>query len=434
MAQFKCIRCGQTAPASDNYVCPCGGLFEVNHEFGNISLDQFDSKLSDISKAWSSGVWRYKELIHPKIDPKHIVSRPEGNTNLYKRSRVSEYAGVDGFYLKHEGENPSGSFKDRGMTVGVSVAVQDGAKKVACASTGNTSASMASYAAQAGLQGIVFIPDGMIAFGKLAQALAYGSQVVQVNGNFDDAMSLIKNGAKKLGFYILNSLNPWRIEGQKSIILEMLQQRRWNPPDWIVVPAGNLGNTSAFGKALRELKQLGLIDKMPRIAAIQAEGANPFYKLWNSVDKKLVPMKPDTIATAIKIGNPVSWEKALRSIRETNGIVEQVNDNEILNAKAIIDASGIGCEPASAASLAGTRKLRDMGIIAEDDEVVGILTGNLLKDPDNTVQYHIGKIEGIQARYSNKPVQVEADLDKIQAVLSQVNQPAPGQEVKHSGN
>ncbi len=434
MAQFKCIRCGHIAPASDKYVCQCGGLYEVHHDFGNISLDQFDGKLSNIDSVWSSGVWRYKELIHPEIDPKHIVSRPEGNTNLYKRARVSEYAGIEGFYLKHEGENPSGSFKDRGMTVGVSVAVQDGAKKVACASTGNTSASMASYAAQAGLQGIVFIPEGMIAFGKLAQALAYGSQVVQVKGNFDDAMSLIKNGAKQLGFYILNSLNPWRIEGQKSIIFEMLQQRRWNPPDWIVVPAGNLGNTSAFGKALRELKQLGLINKMPRIAAIQAEGANPFYKLWNSVDKKLESMKPDTIATAIKIGNPVSWEKALRSIRETNGVVEQVNDNEILNAKAIIDASGIGCEPASAASLAGARKLRDMGIIDEDDEVVGILTGNLLKDPDNTVQYHIGKIEGIQPLYSNKPVQVEADLDKIQAVLGQVNQPAPGQEVKYNGN
>ncbi len=434
MAQFKCISCGHIAPASDKYVCHCGGLYEVHHEFGNISLDQFDGKLSNINSVWSSGVWRYKELIHPELDPKNIVSRPEGNTNLYKRQRVSEYAGVDGIYLKHEGENPSGSFKDRGMTVGVSVAVQDGAKKVACASTGNTSASMASYAAQTGLQGIVFIPEGMIAYGKLAQALAYGSQVVQVKGNFDDAMSLIKNGAKQLGFYILNSLNPWRIEGQKSIIFEMLQQRRWIPPDWIVVPAGNLGNTSAFGKALRELKQLGLIDKMPRIAAIQAEGANPFYKLWNSVDKKLVSMKPDTVATAIKIGNPVSWEKALRSIRETNGIVEQVNDNEILNAKAIIDASGIGCEPASAASLAGARKLRDMGVISEDDEVIGVLTGNLLKDPENTVQYHIGQIEGINAKYSNKPVQVEADLDKIQAVLSQGNQPAPGQEVKHSGN
>ena len=431
MAQFKCIRCGQIAPASDNYVCPCGGLYEVHHDFGDISLDHFDSKLCDIGSIWSSGVWRYKELIYPDLDSRHIVSRPEGNTNLYKRQRVSEYAGIDGIYMKHEGENPSGSFKDRGMTVGVSVAVQTGAKKVACASTGNTSASMAAYAAQAGLEGIVFVPEGMISYGKLAQVLAYSSKVIQVKGNFDDAMGLIRNGAKRLGFYILNSINPWRIEGQKSIVFEMLQQRRWESPDWIVVPAGNLGNTSAFGKALRELKQLGLIGKIPRIAAIQAEGANPFYKLWHSDDKKLEPIKPDTIASAIKIGNPVSWEKALRSIRETDGVVEQVTDNQILDAKAIIDASGVGCEPASAASLAGARKLRDLGVIAKDDQVVCVLTGNLLKDPETTVNYHI---EGISARYSNKPVVVEADLDRIEAVLSQGNRPAPSQEVKHIGN
>ncbi len=431
MAQFKCIRCGQTAPASDNYVCSCGGLYEVHHDFGDISLDLFDEKLRKIGSAWGSGVWRYKELIHPELDPKYIVSRPEGNTNLYKRKKVSEYAGIDGIYMKHEGENPSGSFKDRGMTVGVSMAMESGAKKVACASTGNTSASMAAYAAQAGLNGIVFVPEGMIAYGKLAQALAYGSKVIQIKGNFDDAMGLVRNGAKRLGFYILNSINPWRIEGQKSIVFEMLQQRGWKSPDWIVVPAGNLGNTSAFGKALRELKQLGLIEKVPRIAAIQAAGANPFYKLWHSADKKLVSMKPDTIASAIKIGNPVSWEKALRSIRETDGIVEQVTDDEILDAKAIIDASGVGCEPASAASVAGARKLRDMGIIASDDQVVCILTGNLLKDPSTTVKYHL---EDINARYSNRPLVVEADLDKIEAALSQPNKPARLQEVRNVGN
>lgn len=431
MAQFKCIRCGQTAPASDNYVCPCGGLYEVHHDFGDISHELFDAKLRELGSAWGSGVWRYKELIHPELDPKYIVSRPEGNTNMYKRKKVSEYAGIDGIYMKHEGENPSGSFKDRGMTVGVSMAMESGAKNVACASTGNTSASMAAYAAQAGLNGIVFVPEGMIAYGKLAQALAYGSRVIQVKGNFDDAMGLVRNGAKRLGFYILNSINPWRIEGQKSIVFEMLQQRGWESPDWIVVPAGNLGNTSAFGKALRELKQLGLIDKVPRIAAIQAEGANPFYKLWHSADKKLVSMKPDTIASAIKIGNPVSWEKALRSIRETDGIVEQVTDDEILDAKAIIDASGVGCEPASAASVAGARKLRDMGIIASDDQVVCILTGNLLKDPSTTVKYHL---EDINARFSNRPLVVEADLDKIEAALSQPHKPAPVQEVRPVGN
>jgi threonine synthase len=405
-------------------------LYEVDHYFGYVSLNYFDGKLSSIGSSWSSGVWRYKELIHPELDPKFIVSRPEGNTNLYKRAKVEDYTGIEELFLKHEGENPSGSFKDRGMTVGISVALSDGASKVACASTGNTSASMAAYAAQAGLKGIVFIPDGMISYGKLAQALAYGAQVIQVKGNFDVAMALIKNGARRLGFYILNSLNPWRIEGQKSIVFEMLQQKRWDPPDWIVVPAGNLGNTSAFGKALRELKALGLIEKVPKIASIQAEGANPFYKLWSSEDHKLEPMKPDTIATAIKIGNPVSWEKALRSILETNGTVEQVSDNEILSAKAIIDASGVGCEPASAASVAGAKKLREKGIIAEDEIVVCVLTGNLLKDSETTVQYHIGSINGINAKYSNKPVQVEPSLDSIEAVLNQHAQPL---EVKTLG-
>jgi threonine synthase len=272
----------------------------------------------------------------------------------------------------------------------------------------------------------------MIAYGKLAQALAYGARVIQVKGNFDDAMDLVKNGSKRLGFYILNSLNPWRIEGQKSIIIEMLQQRRWTPPDWITVPAGNLGNTSAFGKALRELKALGFIEKVPRIAAIQAEGANPFYRLWNSEEKKLEPMKPDTIATAIKIGNPVSWEKALRSIRETNGTVEQVSDNEIMDAKAVIDASGVGCEPASAASVAGAKKLREKGVIAEDEEVICILTGNLMKDSDTTVKYHLGSLEGIEARRSNKPTQIEPNLDSIEALLRTTNS-SPVLEVKTLG-
>ena len=430
MSFFKCIRCGHEKPVDDEYICQCGGLYEVSHSFDEISLEYFDKKLHD--QGWSSGVWRYKELIYPDLDSKFIVSRPEGNTNLYKRQRVSEYVGVNGLYMKHEGENPSGSFKDRGMTVGVSVALSDGATKVACASTGNTSASMAAYAAQAGLQGIVFIPEGMIAYGKLAQALAYGAKVVQVKGNFDDAMALIKNSSKRLGFYILNSLNPWRIEGQKSIIFEMLQQRRWSPPDWIAVPAGNLGNTSAFGKALRELNELGLIDKIPKIASIQANGANPFYKLWNSVNKKLEPMDPHTIASAIKIGNPVSWEKALRSIRESNGTVEQVSDDEIMDAKAVIDASGVGCEPASAASVAGIKKLREKGIIVKDDEVVCVLTGNLMKDADSTVEYHLGKLSGIKITRGNKPLEAEPSLESIEA-LFQTTDSSPRMEVKMLG-
>jgi threonine synthase len=421
VVNFKCIRCEKSKPADNEYICSCGGLFEVDHTFGEISFDHIDSKLRNIDSPWSSGVWRYKELIHPELCHKYIISRPEGNTNLYKRVKVADYIGIKKISLKHEGENPSGSFKDRGMTVGVSVAVSDGAFQVACASTGNTSASMSAYAAQAGLESIVFIPEGMIAYGKLAQALAYGAQVIQVMGNFDDAMHIIRNGAKRLGYYILNSLNPWRIEGQKSIIYEILQQRRWEPPDWIVVPAGNLGNTSAFGKAIRELKILGLIDKMPKIASIQAEGANPFYKLWKSKERKLMPIKPVTIATAIKIGNPVSWEKAYRSIKETKGVVEEVSDNEILNAKAVIDISGIGCEPSSAASVAGAKKLREKAVIEDDESVVCVLTGNLLKDPETTVQYHLGSIKGINSQYGNKPIRVEPSLEKIEAIIKQRN-------------
>jgi threonine synthase len=417
MIEFKCVNCSHTKLLDDVYTCNCGGLYEVYHKFEEISLELFDERLCELNSIWSSGVWRYKELIHPSLDPDYIVSRPEGNTNLYERERVAEYTGINEIYMKHEGENPSGSFKDRGMTVGVSIALSVGATKVACASTGNTSASMAAYASQAGLQGIVFIPEGMIAYGKLAQALAYGSKVVQIKGNFDDAMDLIKNGARNLGFYILNSINPWRIEGQKSIIFEMLQQLRWKPPDWIIVPAGNLGNTSAFGKALRELKSLGLIDKMPKIAAIQAEGANPFYKLWKSEEEELIPMKPETIATAIKIGNPVSWEKALRSIVETKGTVEQVTDNEIMDAKAVIDKSGIGCEPASAAAIAGAKRLREKDVISKDETIVCVLTGNLMKDSDTTVKYHLGVLKNIEAKRMNKPIQIEPNLENLDSIF-----------------
>jgi threonine synthase len=317
--------------------------------------------------------------------------------------------------MKHEGENPTGSFKDRGMTVAVSEAVRQGAKAVVCASTGNTSASMAAYAAQAGLRGIVFIPDGEISYGKLSQALAYGSKVIQVPGSFDDAMRIVQEASRDLGLYLLNSINPWRIEGQKTIIFEMIHQRGWEPPDWIVVPAGNLGNTSAFGKAIGELLELGWIEKVPRIASIQAEGAAPFYKMWKSGTDSLEAVKPDTVATAIKIGNPVSWEKALKVIRETDGVVEVVSDAEIMEAKAVVDASGVGCEPASAASIAGVRKLVSKGVIKSDEDLVCVLTGNLLKDSDATIGYHTGKLKGITPLKPNAPTKI--DVESMSASL-----------------
>jgi threonine synthase len=338
-----------------------------------------------------SGVWRYRELILPAPE-RCVVTRPEGNTGLYPvgvencssgragHRQIGVFAGLEHFFIKHEGENPTGSFKDRGMTVGATMALMLGAKAVACASTGNTSASLASYAAQAGMRGIVFLPAGNVAGGKLAQSLAYGAQIVQIEGDFDDAMRLVEQVCNEQGIYLLNSLNPFRVEGQKAIGFEILQQLDWQAPDWLVLPAGNLGNTSAIGKAFRQAHELSLIDHLPRIASIQATGANPFYRSFKQGFAQRESVHAETVATAIKIGNPVSYTRARRVIEESDGIVEEVTDTEILEAKAVIDRAGIGCEPASAATLAGVRKLVARGIIKRDECVVGVLTGNLLKD------------------------------------------------------
>jgi threonine synthase len=417
-SMFRCIGCGRRHEPGTQLRCQCGELLEVEHEFSPVDRGFFDSRLRSLGPS-GSGVWRYKELIYPELDDLHVVSRPEGNTSLYRHRRLSEYAGVEDVSLKHEGENPTGSFKDRGMTVGVSEAKRIGAASVACASTGNTSASLASYAAMAGIDCVVFIPEGMIAYGKLAQALSYGARVLQIRGNFDDAMRVVQEASNELGLYLLNSVNPWRIEGQKSIVFELIQQRGWEPPDWIVVPAGNLGNTSAFGKALTEMESLGLIGEVPRLASIQAEGANPFYRLWKEGGEYLQPVKPETVASAIKIGNPVSWRKAMKAIRATDGIVHQVSDQEIMDAKAVVDSCGIGCEPASAASVAGLKDLVERGIIDPGDEVVCILTGNLLKDPEASVRYHTGVVEGVSPRFANPPVEVEADLASVEEALRQ---------------
>lgn len=418
---LRCIECGREFKPIDVYECTCGGLLDVNINLdwasNVVSRQLFDRRLGSREKNMRSGVWRFKELVNPLADDFCIVSRPEGNTSLYEHKRIIEYAGAGEVRLKHEGENPTGSFKDRGMSPGVSEAVRLKMKVVACASTGNTSASMAAYASMAGLKPVVFIPEGKIAYGKLAQALAYGARVIQVRGNFDDAMSLVRESSRKLGMYLLNSVNPWRIEGQKTIMFELMQQLLWKTPDWIAVPAGNLGNTSAFGKALDELKKLDLIDNIPRLASIQAEGANPLYQTWKSRKDKLVKVeKPETIATAIKIGNPVSWKKALRALKVTNGVVEQVSDQEIMDAKAVIDGSGIGCEPASAASLAGVKKLVESGVIERKERVVCVITGHILKDPEATVKYHLDELS-VKSTYGNQPTVIEADLEEVKRAV-----------------
>ena len=406
------------------YNCPkCGGLLEVC----------FRDRLQDPErwkKTWrerrtsnelldQSGVWRYRELL--PFDGK-VVSLREGNTPLLNAPRAAEYAGLDRLTFKHQGFNPTGSFKDNGMTCGVTQAIRLGRKRVACVSTGNTSASMAAYASAAGLDSIVFIPHGNIAYGKLAQALEYGARTLEVEANFDQILALVRVLADRLGIYLLNSINPFRIEGQKTIIFEMMDQRDWNAPDWIVLPGGNLGNTSAFGKALRELRDLGFISRVPRLAVIQAEGASPFYEFMRKRGEFRSQRDPHTLATAIKIGDPVSWPKALREIEASNGEVEKVSEQEIADSKAIIGRSGIGCEPASAATLAGIRKMTRSGVIRSDDDVIAVLTGNVLKDPDYIYQYHTGQLKdpegnNIEPRFGNKAVIAPNDSDAIARIL-----------------
>jgi threonine synthase len=413
-ATLACAACGATRPLLfPGAECACGGLLEVRQApalRGRALRALFDGRVGRDPAVEGSGVWRFRELLLPGRGPR--VSHPEGNTALYRRDALARWTGLRDLALKHEGENPTGSFKDRGMTVAVTHAVRAGARAVACASTGNTSASMAAYAAQAGLPALVFVPQGKVAAGKLAQSLAYGARTLMVAGDFDACLRLVREASARLGIGLLNSVNPWRIEGQKTIVFEMLQQRGWDPPDWIVLPAGNLGNTSAFGKALMEARRLGLIRRVPRLAAVQARGANPFYRSFRAGFSRRVRVRPETIATAIRIGDPASHDRGVRAIRDTDGLVESVTDAQIMEAKAEVDAAGIGCEPASAASVAGARALRRRGVIKAGDSVVAILTGHVLKDPEAVMRFHAGR----SAR-ANRPVEIAGRLEEVERLL-----------------
>jgi len=417
---LKCISCGKEYPLTEvRFMCTCENLLDVEHDLSllkkkfRLSKRYFDGKRSSINGQPSGGVWHFREIVLPSVPDREIVSKQEGNTRLYRSKKISGWLGLQHLYLKHEGENPTGSFKDRGMTVATTQAKRLHQKAVVCASTGNTSASLAAYASEAGITGLVLIPKGNVAIGKISQALAYGAKTLVVDGDFDDCMRLIFEAQEKLQAYPLNSINPYRLEGQKTIIWETLQQLRWNVPDWFVFPGGNLGNTSAFGKALHEAVQLGLIEKMPRLAVVQAEGASPFYKAFKDGFKRLKPQKAETIATAIKIGNPANYTKAMRSLQWTNGVVESVTDEEILEAKAMVDSAGIGAEPASCATVAGLKKLIGNGTIKPKETVVGVLTGNILKDPQIIVDYHIKK----RSSHANPPVEIKARIEDVQKFL-----------------
>ncbi len=432
---LRCIEagCEERYPIDERiYTCRrCAGLLDVQYDFNlSSTADEmkaiFNERRAARTELERSGVWRFRELLPFVTDLSRVVTLAEGNTPIYTAPRSAEYAGLDRLRFKHQGLNPTGSFKDNGMTTGVTQAARLGTAAVACASTGNTSASMAAYAARAGMRAFVFIPAGEVAYGKLSQSLEYGAKVVEIEGNFDDAMRLVRELADETDLYLLNSINPFRLEGQKTIVIEMMEQCDWQAPDWIVLPGGNLGNTSAFGKALHEMRELRFIDRMPRMAVIQAEGAAPFYELFGSSDKsKLRPAaRPSTLATAIRIGNPVSWKKALRSLEWTNGIVEIVTEQEIADAKAMIGRDGIGCEPASAATLAGIKRLVTSGVIGKPDNVIAVLTGNLLKDPSYTIGYHTDEIalddythRQIKGNFANRPVRAAADKDQIKRAL-----------------
>jgi len=406
------------------YNCPkCGGLLEAQYDFSQVdpvALKQTwrERRMSN-APLEQSGVWRYRELFPFVEDHANVVTLREGNTPLLQSKRAAEYGGLANITFKHQGFNPTGSFKDNGMTAGVAQARTLGMKRVACVSTGNTSASMAAYASAGGLDPLIFIPNGNISYGKLAQALEYGAKTFQVDANFDQILALVRVLTERLGIYLLNSINPFRIEGQKSIVIEMMDQRDWKVPDWVVLPGGNLGNVSAFGKGLREMKELGFIDKLPRLAVIQAKGASPFYEYMKATSKGFnAEVHPETLATAIKIGDPVSWPKAQFEIETSNGVVECVTEQEIADAKAVIGASGIGCEPASAATLAGIRKLK----LDRDADVVAVLTGNVLKDPDYIYRYHTGALKApdgspIKPNFGNAPIVVPNDAEKITALL-----------------
>ena len=409
------------------YSCgDCASLLEVVNSFDDANAQGLKSlwqrRRTSLAPVDVSGVWRFREMLPFVADTARIVTLPEGNTPLFDAPRAAQYAGLAGLQFKHQGYNPTASFKDNGMTAGVTQAAILGMRRVACVSTGNTSASLAAYAAASGMQAVIFLPAGNIAYGKLAQALEYGALTIQVEANFDQILGLVLELAAELGIYLLNSVNPFRIEGQKSIVIEMLEQRGWRVPDWIVLPGGNLGNISALGKGLRELHAAGLIDALPRVAVVQAAGSAPFERLFREGGVLRAVRKPETLATAIRIGDPVSWRKAASEVKELSGVVESVTEQEIADAKAVIGRCGIGSEPASAATLAGIRKLVRAGTVEPDADVSAILTGHLLKDPDYVYHYHSGQLktpsgEPIESTFGNAPVTVPNDRAGIKDLL-----------------
>jgi threonine synthase len=454
----RCIApsCGGVAPLESTvFKCPqCGGILDVEYDWAKLpvptSLREFEHKWARRTDPLAfSGVWRFHELL-PFAPPERVLTIGEGQTLLQRADAVGRYVGLNAgrLFLQYEGMNPSGSFKDNGMTAAFTHAQLVGATRAACASTGNTSAALSVYCSATGtMKAVIFIGSGKIAYGKLAQALDHGALTLQIAGDFDDALARVQEVAPKLGIYIMNSVNPFRLEGQKTIMFRVLEALKWEVPDWIVVPGGNLGNVSSFGKAFAELKHLGLVARVPRLAVINAAGANTFYHLYEEQGLRWHGGQPhtpvieqyyrrldheqrraDTLASAIEINRPVSLPKALRALEICGGCVRQVSDQAMLDAKAQVGAGGMGCEPASAAGVAGAKQLVEEGVIGRDERVVCILTAHQLKDPTATVAYHtsdekmfqdvLGKRGVHTAAFANRAVPVANNLDAIVRALT----------------
>jgi threonine synthase len=438
--RFRCIGCGTVVEdAGQNFRCGnCQDLLEIIYPSRTKAGDKPvapDLKATWIQRKLSSmavdlsGVWRFRDLLPTLNDEAKAITLREGNTPLYEMPRCARSTRVPQLFAKHQGMNPTGSFKDTGMTVAASFARQAGFRWVACASTGNTSASIAAYAARGGLRSLVLVPEGKISWSKLSQALDYGAVTCQLRTDFDGCLRLLQELVLRAPVYQLNSINPFRLEGQKTLAFELLEQLDWQPPDHIIVPGGNLGNSSAIGKALIEMQELGLISRLPKLSIIQAQGANALVRTMREAGgKRLVPVEAETRATAIRIGNPASWKKAVHVLEATGGACEEVSEAEIAQAKAEIGAEGIGCEPASAVTLAGLKKLVRSGFVKSEEFVVLVLTGNLLKDPDYTMEFHRGDLlpekpggaqnSALQA-LRRPPVVLDATLDAVLLTLDQ---------------
>jgi len=434
-SQFRCIACASTSSEIGNaFRCPaCGDLLEIVYPPWDdppqaaALIDLWLHRRASQFPLDQSGVWRFREILPQEIGEAEVVTLYEGNTPLYPLPRCAQSAGVEHLLAKHQGMNPTGSFKDTGMTVAASVAKQQSFRWVACASTGNTSASMAAYAARARMGSLVLVPEGKISWGKLSQALDYGAVTCELKTDFDGCMRVLNEVVERMPVYLLNSVNPYRIEGQKTAAFELMEQLNWHVPDHVIVPGGNLGNSSALGKAFFEMKQLGLISTLPKISVIQAEGANALVRTMREAGgKKLIAVHPETMASAIRIGNPASWKKAIRVLETTGGTVEQVSEVEIALAKAEIGADGIGCEPASAVTLAGLKKLVKQGFVKTSESVVLILTGHLLKDPEFTLKFHRGDLFAASeaqasglGQVQRSPIVLEAKSDAVIRTLEE---------------